>query len=101
MDIARCEWHQKPLKGQTENQAGCVIIFINAPLFSRCMKEIKQKRKITLEPVKDISIENQSFSSMAAQMCDAGGFSSKKVGLGVNILAEFLPKKDCLRFLSL
>ncbi len=65
------------------------------------MKEIKQKRKITLEPVKDISIENQSFSSMAAQMCDAGGFSSKKVGLGVNILAEFLPKKDCLRFLSL
>ncbi len=56
---------------------------------------------MVLEPVKDISIENQTFDSMARQMLESGGFSAKKVGLGVDILAEIFQKKGCLRFLSM
>ncbi len=57
--------------------------------------------KRNLEAVRDISIENQSFASLASQMAKAGGFSAKKFGLGVDILHELLRKKECLRFLSL
>ncbi|MBI2651015.1 deoxyhypusine synthase [Candidatus Woesearchaeota archaeon] len=58
-------------------------------------------KKFHLDAVKDIDIENASILNIAEQMHDAGGFSAKKFGVGVKILAEFIQKKDCLKFLSI
>ncbi len=58
-------------------------------------------KKIKLEPVKDINIENVSIGNIADQMHESGGFSAKKFASGVKILAEFTPKKSCLKFLSI
>jgi len=57
--------------------------------------------KTNLDPIRDIDIENTSFSNLSDQMLEAGGFSAKKFADGVNIFAEFIQKKDCLKFLSI
>jgi deoxyhypusine synthase len=59
------------------------------------------KKNVSLEPVKDLDIENASFNGLARQMDESGGFSAKKYAEGVSILSEFFQKKDCLKFLSL
>lgn len=54
-----------------------------------------------LEPVEDVDIEGTTFSDLARQMAQSGGFSAKKFGVGVNILNDLRKEKDCLTFLSI
>ncbi len=57
-------------------------------------------KKHDLEPVKDLKL-GVSYSEMAEQMANSGGFSAKKFGIGVNILTEVMSNNECYTFLSL
>lgn len=70
-----------------------IPIFKRSPFFPYFMKN--------LEPVEDVDIEGVTFSDLARQMAQSGGFSAKKFGVGVNILKGLVKEKDCLTFLSL
>ena len=51
--------------------------------------------------VEDIKIsKNMDVTSLVAQMEKSGGFTAKKVGVGVNILEKMFKEKDCVKFLS-
>jgi deoxyhypusine synthase len=53
------------------------------------------------QKVKDMHLEKKmSLDELVNQMEGAGGFSAKKVGASVNVLANMLKEKDCVRFLS-
>jgi len=49
--------------------------------------------------VEDMDLENVNFSEMVKQMESSGGFSSKNLGLGVNILEKMI-NDNCIKFLS-
>ncbi len=54
-----------------------------------------------LEPIEDILISNtQTLDEFIRALHNAGGFSAKKIGLGVNILEKMSREKKCVRFLS-
>ena len=54
-----------------------------------------------LEPIKDISISNiKTLDDFVCALHDSGGFSAKKIALGVNILERMSIEKNCVRFLS-
>jgi deoxyhypusine synthase len=53
-----------------------------------------------MKKVKDFNIEKNSVNELIIQMFEAGGFTAKKLALGVNILEEMIKDKDCLKFLS-
>jgi len=54
-----------------------------------------------LKPVKDMKIDrNNSINDLTKKMFDSGGFTAKKLALGINILEKMLKDKECLKFLS-
>jgi len=59
------------------------------------------KRFQNLKPVKDMKIdEKSSVNSLITQMFDSGGFTAKKLAVGVDILERMFKEKNCLKFLS-
>jgi deoxyhypusine synthase len=63
---------------------------------------MSQRQMITPgNPVKDISIaENTSIEEIFEQMSKSGGFESKNMAEGLEILSSMISDKECLRFLS-
>jgi deoxyhypusine synthase len=53
-----------------------------------------------MKKVKDFEIEKDSINELVKQMLEAGGFTAKKLALGVNILEKMIKDKNCLKFLS-
>jgi deoxyhypusine synthase len=53
-----------------------------------------------MKEVKDFKIEKASVNELVKQMLEAGGFTAKKLALGVNILEKMIKDKNCLKFLS-
>jgi len=54
-----------------------------------------------LKPIKDMKINRKiSMNDLVNQMLDSGGFTAKKLGIGIDILERMLKEKDCLKFLS-
>ncbi len=52
-------------------------------------------------PVKDISIKNgDDIQSIFRQLSDSGGFESRNLADGLEILSTMMRDKECLRFLS-
>jgi len=59
------------------------------------------KRFRNLQPIKDIDIQKKtSVNELIDQMLESGGFTAKKLGIGINILERMLKDKNCLKFLS-
>ena len=55
-----------------------------------------------MQKVRDIKLEKKiTADGLVRQFYDAGGFSAKKLAVGVNIIEEMFKDKDCTRFLSL
>jgi deoxyhypusine synthase len=63
---------------------------------------MSQRQMITPgNPVKDISIaENTSIEEIFEQMSKSGGFESKNMAEGLEILSSMISDEECLRFLS-
>ncbi len=52
-------------------------------------------------PIKDFTIkEKTTVNDIVKQMLDSGGFTSKKIGEGTDVLEKMLKDKDSLNFLS-
>jgi deoxyhypusine synthase len=52
-------------------------------------------------PVEDIKIKNKiSSNELISQLYKSGGFTAKKVAIGVEILENMIKDKNCLKFLS-
>tara|TARA_Y100001936_G_C16030211_1_gene645032 strand:- start:158 stop:1099 length:942 start_codon:yes stop_codon:yes gene_type:complete len=52
-------------------------------------------------PVKDISINNSSnIDEIFKEMAESGGFESRNVTEGLEILSDMIENQDCLKFLS-
>jgi len=48
-----------------------------------------------LKPVKDMKIDrNNSINDLTKKMFDSGGFTAKKLALGINILEKMLKDKE-------
>ena len=59
------------------------------------------KKFQNLRPVKDIEINRKtSINDLTKKMFESGGFTAKKLAVGVDILERMLKDKDCLNFLS-
>jgi len=53
------------------------------------------------QPVKDINLKKgMSANQLIKEMYDSGGFSAKKVAMGVDILEQMMKEKNCVKFLS-
>jgi deoxyhypusine synthase len=53
------------------------------------------------QPVKDISIRDRlSSNNLIKELYKSGGFTAKKVAVGVDILENMIKEKHCIRFLS-
>lgn len=53
------------------------------------------------EPVKDIKLNGKTnINELISQFKAAGGFTAKKLAVGVDIIESMIRDKDCLRFLS-
>lgn len=56
---------------------------------------------MNLKPITDISISDvSSLRSFIDALYEGGGFTAKKIGIGVDILERMNKDKDCVRFLS-
>ena len=56
---------------------------------------------MNLKPIKDIIIsDTNSLHDFVNSLYESGGFTAKKIGLGVNILEKMNKEKRCVRFLS-
>ncbi len=54
-----------------------------------------------LTPITDISLSDiQSLNDFVSALQSSGGFTAKKIGIGVNILERMNKEKKCVRFLS-
>jgi deoxyhypusine synthase len=54
-----------------------------------------------MKVVKDFKIDKGiSINELSKQMLESGGFTSKKLALGIEILEKMLKEKNCLKFLS-
>lgn len=53
-----------------------------------------------MEPVKDFKITEDSIKELVKQMGESGGFTSKKLAVGIEIIEEMLKDKESLNFLS-
>lgn len=52
-------------------------------------------------PIKDFKFRNKiSTNDLVKQMYESGGFSAKKVALGVDIIENMVKDKNCVKFLS-
>ena len=53
------------------------------------------------KPVRDIQLKkNMNSNQLIKELYKSGGFTAKKVALGVDILENMIKEKDCIRFLS-
>jgi len=54
-----------------------------------------------MKPVKDIKLEkDMNTDKLVRELFESGGFTAKKLGVGVDILETMVKKKDCTTFLS-
>ncbi len=53
-----------------------------------------------MKVVKDIDIKKDSVKDLIKQMHESGGFTAKKLAVGVEILERMEKEKSCLKFLS-
>jgi len=54
-----------------------------------------------MKAVKDIKLRNgMSSNELVKELYESGGFSAKKVAVGVDILENMVKEKDCVKFLS-
>ena len=52
-------------------------------------------------PVKDIQLKKGiSANGLIKELIESGGFTAKKVAVGVNIIENMIKDKDCVKFLS-
>lgn len=52
-------------------------------------------------PVKDIQLKKGiSFNELIKELIESGGFTAKKVAVGVNIIENMIKDKNCIKFLS-
>jgi len=71
-----------------------IIILIK--IIGNPMKKLKN-----LKPIKDMKIdEKTTVNNLVKQMFGSGGFTAKKLAVGIDILERMLKEKDCLNFLS-
>ena len=53
------------------------------------------------KPIKDFQIKNKmSSNEIIKQMYESGGFTAKKVAIGVDIIEKMIKEKNCVKFLS-
>jgi deoxyhypusine synthase len=53
------------------------------------------------KPVKDIELKNgMNSNELVRELYESGGFTAKKVGIGVDILENMVKEKNCVKFLS-
>jgi deoxyhypusine synthase len=53
------------------------------------------------KPVKDIQLKKgMNSNELVKEMYNSGGFTAKKVGIGVDILENMFKDKECIKFLS-
>jgi len=53
------------------------------------------------KPVKDIQLKKgMNSDELVKELYDSGGFTAKKVGIGVEILEKMFKDKECIKFLS-
>src|SRR4030042_2978070 len=53
------------------------------------------------KPVKDIQLKKgMNSNELIKELYDSGGFSAKKVAVGVDIIEKMIKQKDCVKFLS-
>ena len=53
------------------------------------------------KPIKDIQLKNKmNTNDLIKELQNSGGFTSKKLAVGVNILENMIKEKKCIRFLS-
>ena len=48
----------------------------------------------------DIQLKKETTNELVKQLYNSGGFTAKKVGIGVEILEEMIKQKNCVKFLS-
>ena len=54
-----------------------------------------------MKPVKDIKLDkDMSTDKLVRELYESGGFTAKKLGVGVDILETMMKEKDCTTFLS-
>lgn len=53
-----------------------------------------------MKPIKDFDITDKSVDSLVKQMLESGGFTAKKLAVGVDILEKMLKDNNSLNFLS-
>lgn len=54
-----------------------------------------------MKPVKDIKVtKEQTVNDLVKQMKESGGFTAKKLAIGIDILKKMIKEKNCLKFLS-
>lgn len=53
------------------------------------------------KPIRDINLKKgMSSNNLIKELYDSGGFTAKKVAVGVDILEQMIKEKNCVRFLS-
>ncbi len=50
--------------------------------------------------VTDIQLKKETTNELVKQLYESGGFTAKKVAIGVDILEEMIKEKNCVKFLS-
>ncbi len=50
--------------------------------------------------VKDIELKIETTNELIKQLYDSGGFTAKKLAVGIDILEEMIKQKNCIKFLS-
>jgi len=50
--------------------------------------------------VTDIKLKKETTNELVKQLYDSGGFTAKKLAIGVDILEEMIKQKNCVKFLS-
>lgn len=52
------------------------------------------------EKVNDIQLKKETIDKLVKQLYKSGGFTAKKLAVGVDILEEMIKQKNCIKFLS-
>jgi deoxyhypusine synthase len=53
------------------------------------------------KPIKDFTLKDKTLTdNLVKSMYESGGFTAKKVGVGVDILEKMIKKQNCVKFLS-
>jgi deoxyhypusine synthase len=60
----------------------------------------KANRDLLHRPVRDYNIKQYDIRSILSDMANSGGFESRNLAYGVDILCRMIRKQDCTKFLS-